>query len=212
MNDIEVEDDRRHDRDHEIPGDHDDRNVHGDYDAYARDLEEQDDRRLEIEAAVDKAVAAERERAAAELAVLTERMEAAIAEACAAVRVRTIEECLAVAGAEVGAHESKLCLYSEEDSRWVDCNGRANEAVEIYNAIRALAAPTPTTAREEHYTCPRCGVCVELICHCGDGPNDASHTASGYTHEFTPYNPCACAAPSPTTEPAPVDPAAGARR
>jgi hypothetical protein len=46
-----------------------------------------------VVAMLDKAIAAERERAAAELAVLTERVEAAIAEACAAVRARTIEEC-----------------------------------------------------------------------------------------------------------------------
>jgi hypothetical protein len=94
--------------------------------------------------ALNEAIAAERERAAAELAVLTERMEAEIAEACAAVRARTIEECMAIVGAEIGVHESKLLLYPEEDSRWVDCNGRANEAVEIYNAIRALATPAPT--------------------------------------------------------------------
>lgn len=49
----------------DVPGDHDDRAVHGDYEAYARGLEEEDDRRREIETAVAQAVAAEREACAA---------------------------------------------------------------------------------------------------------------------------------------------------
>jgi hypothetical protein len=70
------------------------------------------------------AIAAERERSAAELAVLTERMEAAIAEACAAVRARTIEEC----------------------ARFVEGAERLRWSLDIAADMRAaLATPTPTT-------------------------------------------------------------------
>jgi hypothetical protein len=81
---------------------------------------------------IAQAIAAERERAAAELAVLTERMEAAIAEACAAVRTRTIEECAVIA-------------QSASRRAYITSHGKtgADMADAIHTAIRALATPTP---------------------------------------------------------------------
>lgn len=70
----------------------------------------------------------------AELSALTSRMEAAIAEACAAVRARTIEECAAIA-------------QSASRRAFITSHGKAGAdmADAIHTAIRALATPTLTT-------------------------------------------------------------------
>jgi hypothetical protein len=88
-------------------------------------------------------VEAERERAAAELAVLTERMETEIAEACAAVRARTIEECAAVLDAERRRYDLLAAAVPAPDR--ADCRSHAFVVVVMAEKLRALAAPTPTT-------------------------------------------------------------------
>lgn len=91
--------------------------------------------------AVAKAIAAERERAAAELATLTARMEAAIAEACAAVRARTIEECAARLDEERRRYDL-LAAVAPAPAR-ADCESYAFVVKVMAEKLRALATPTP---------------------------------------------------------------------
>lgn len=90
-------------------------------------------------------VEAERERAAADLAVLTARMEAAIADACAAVRARTIEECVAAALTHTTA--PGLALSEPEADPTQNALARVvhRAVTAVVDTIRALATPTPAT-------------------------------------------------------------------
>jgi hypothetical protein len=95
--------------------------------------------------AMNEAIAAERERAAAELAVLTARMEAAIAEACAEVRARTIEECVAAALTHTTAPGLALSEPGADPMQTALARMIHRAVTAVVDTLRALATPTPTT-------------------------------------------------------------------
>jgi hypothetical protein len=102
---------------------------------------------------VAQAVADERKRAAAELAVLTARMEVEIPAAATAVRARTIEEC----AGRVGERAEQVrriatevsAVFGDDTGAIQELGRRAADVLDVIaNALRALDTTTTTAAAE----------------------------------------------------------------
>ncbi len=80
--------------------------------------------------------------------------------------------------------------YAEAQERDLDLREACAALEKAFAAVAdAMGSREPGA---EHAYCMRCFARVELICHCGEGPNDYSHSPTGYSHDFVNYNSCSC--------------------